>query len=136
MSFCRLRRYWWTVTCYRYFLERISHPSEVLKVGQKITAKLIKYNNETQRLSLGIKQLHDDPWKGANEKFKVGNTYKGVITNIADYGAFVEIDKGIEGLVHVSEMSWNKKQTNPFKLVSAGEVEVVILDFDEEEDWV
>ena len=100
--------------------KRISHPSEVLKVGQKITVKLIKYNNETQRLSLGIKQLHDDPWKGANEKFKVGNTYKGVITNIADYGAFVEIDKGIEGLVHVSEMSWNKKQTNPFKLVSAG----------------
>ena len=113
--------------------KRISHPSEVLKVGQKITVKLIKYNNETQRLSLGIKQLHDDPWKGANEKFKVGNTYKGKVTNIADYGAFVEIDKGIEGLVHVSEMSWNKKQTNPFKLVSAGkEVEVVILDFDEE----
>ena len=113
--------------------KRISHPSEVLKVGQKITVKLIKYNNETQRLSLGIKQLHDDPWKGASEKFKIGNTYKGVVTNIADYGAFVEIDKGIEGLVHVSEMSWNKKQTNPFKLVNAGkEVEVVILDFDEE----
>ncbi len=113
--------------------KRISHPSEVLKVGQKITVKLIKYNNETQRLSLGIKQLHDDPWKGASEKFKVGNTYKGQVTNIADYGAFVEIDKGIEGLVHVSEMSWNKKQTNPFKLVTAGkEVEVVILDFDEE----
>ncbi|MDC3023994.1 30S ribosomal protein S1 [Alphaproteobacteria bacterium] len=113
--------------------KRISHPSEVLKVGQKITVKLIKYNNETQRLSLGIKQLHDDPWKGASDKFKVGNTYKGVITNIADYGAFVEIDKGIEGLVHVSEMSWNKKQTNPFKMVTSGkEVEVVILDFDEE----
>ena len=90
--------------------KRISHPSEVLKVGQKITVKLIKYNNETQRLSLGIKQLHDDPWKGASEKFKVGNTYKGQVTNIADYGAFVEIDKGIEGLVHVSEMSWNKNR--------------------------
>ena len=90
--------------------KRISHPSEVLKVGQKITVKLIKYNNETQRLSLGIKQLHDDPWKGASEKFKVGNTYKGIVTNIADYGAFVEIDKGIEGLVHVSEMSWNKNR--------------------------
>ena len=113
--------------------KRISHPSEILKVGQKITVKLIKYNSETQRLSLGIKQLHDDPWKGAEKKFKVGNTYKGVVTNIADYGAFVEIDKGIEGLVHVSEMSWNKKQTNPFKLVNAGkEVNVVILDFDEE----
>jgi len=113
--------------------KRISHPSEVLKIGKKITVKLIKYNNETQRLSLGMKQLHDDPWKGASEKFKAGNTYDGVITNIADYGAFVEIDKGIEGLVHVSEMSWNKKQTNPFKLVTAGkEVQVVILDFDEE----
>ena len=113
--------------------KRISHPSEVLKVGQKITVKLIKYNTETQRLSLGVKQLHEDPWNGAESKFKVGNTYKGVVTNIADYGAFVEIDKGIEGLVHVSEMSWNKKQTNPFKLVSSGkEVEVVILDFDEE----
>ena len=113
--------------------KRISHPSELLKVGQKITVKLIKYNIETQRLSLGMKQLHEDPWNGAEKKFKIGNTYKGVVTNIADYGAFVEIDKGIEGLVHVSEMSWNKKQTNPFKLVNAGkEVEVVILDFDEE----
>ena len=113
--------------------KRISHPSELLKVGQKITVKLIKYNTETQRLSLGMKQLHEDPWNGAENKFKVGNTYNGVVTNIADYGAFVEIDKGIEGLVHVSEMSWNKKQTNPFKLVNAGkEVEVVILDFDEE----
>ena len=113
--------------------KRISHPSELLKVGQKITVKLIKYNIETQRLSLGMKQLHEDPWNGAENKFKIGNTYKGVVTNIADYGAFVEIDKGIEGLVHVSEMSWNKKQTNPFKLVNAGkEVEVVILDFDEE----
>ena len=113
--------------------KRISHPSEILKVGQKITVKLIKYNTDTQRLSLGMKQLHDDPWIGAETKFKVGNLYKGVVTNIADYGAFVEIDKGIEGLVHVSEMSWNKKQTNPFKLVNSGkEVEVVILDFDKE----
>ncbi len=113
--------------------KRISHPSEILKVGQKITVKLIKYNTETQRLSLGVKQLHEDPWNGAESKFKVGKTYKGVVTNIADYGAFVEIDKGIEGLVHVSEMSWNKKLTNPFKLVSTGkEVEVIVLDFDEE----
>ncbi len=113
--------------------KRISHPSEILKVGQKITVKLIKYNTDTQRLSLGMKQLNEDPWKGAGEKFKVGNKYKGIVTNIADYGAFVEIDKGIEGLVHVSEMSWTKKSNNPFKVVSAGkEVEVVILDFDEE----
>ncbi len=113
--------------------KRISHPSELLKVGQKITVKLIKYNMDTQRLSLGMKQLNEDPWKGAGEKFKVGSKYKGIITNIADYGAFVEIDKGIEGLVHVSEMSWTKKSNNPFKVVSPGkEVEVVILDFDEE----
>ena len=113
--------------------KRISHPSEILKVGQKITVKLIKYNTDTQRLSLGMKQLHDDPWKGAGDKFKVGNKYKGTVTNIADYGAFVEIDKGVEGLVHVSEMSWNKKSSNPFKMVSSGkEVEVIILDFDEE----
>ncbi len=113
--------------------KRISHPSEILSVGQKITVKLIKFNSDSQRLSLGMKQLHDDPWKGAGKKFKVGDKCKGTVTNIADYGAFVEIDKGIEGLVHVSEMSWNKKNTNPFKLVSSGkEVEVIILDFDEE----
>ncbi len=113
--------------------KRISHPSEILKIGQKITVKLIKYNMETQRLSLGMKQLNDDPWQGAGDKFKVGKKYKGIVTNIADYGAFVEIDKGIEGLVHVSEMSWTKKSSNPFKVVSAGkEVEVIILDFDEE----
>ena len=111
--------------------KRISHPSEVLSVGKKIRVKLIKYNSDSQRLSLGMKQLNEDPWKGADDKFKVGNKYEGLVTNIADYGAFVEIDKGIEGLVHVSEMSWNKKNANPFKLVAAGDkVEVVILDFD------
>ena len=111
--------------------KRISHPSEVLSVGKKIKVKLIKYNSDSQRLSLGMKQLNEDPWKGADDKFKVGNKYEGLVTNIADYGAFVEIDKGIEGLVHVSEMSWNKKNANPFKLVAAGDkVEVVILDSD------
>ena len=111
--------------------KRISHPSEVLSVGKKIKVKLIKYNSDSQRLSLGMKQLNEDPWKGADDKFKVGNKYEGLVTNIADYGAFVEIDKGIEGLVHVSEMSWNKKNANPFKLVEVGDkVEVVILDFD------
>ena len=111
--------------------KRISHPSEVLSVGKKIKVKLIKYNSDSQRLSLGMKQLNEDPWKGADNKFKVGNKYEGLVTNIADYGAFVEIDKGIEGLVHVSEMSWNKKNANPFKLVAAGDkVEVIILDFD------
>jgi small subunit ribosomal protein S1 len=72
--------------------KRISHPSELLSVGQKITVKLIKFNTDSQRLSLGMKQLNEDPWQGAGEKFKVGNKYKGVITNIADYGAFVEIN--------------------------------------------
>ena len=111
--------------------KRISHPSEVLSVGKKIKVKLIKYNSDSQRLSLGMKQLNEDPWQGADDKFKIGNKYNGVVTNIADYGAFVEIDKGIEGLVHVSEMSWNKKNTNPFKLVAVGDkVEVIILDFD------
>lgn len=111
--------------------KRISHPSELLSVGQKIKVKLIKFNSDSQRLSLGMKQLNEDPWKGAEEKFKVGSKYEGVISNIADYGAFVEIDKGIEGLVHVSEMSWNKKNSNPFKLVNTGEkVDVIILDFD------
>ena len=111
--------------------KRISHPSEVLSVGKKIKVKLIKYNSDSQRLSLGMKQLNEDPWQGADDKFKIGNKYNGVVTNIADYGAFVEIDKGIEGLVHVSEMSWNKKNTNPFKLVVVGDkVEVIILDFD------
>ena len=113
--------------------KRISHPSEILKVGQKVTVKLIKYNIDTQRLSLGMKQLNDDPWQAAGDKIKIGNKYKGIITNIADYGAFVEIEKGIEGLVHVSEMSWTKKSNNPFKMVSPGkEVDVIILDFDEE----
>ena len=118
--------------------KRISHPSELLSVGQKIKVKLIKFNSDSQRLSLGMKQLNEDPWKGAEEKFKVGSKYEGVISNIADYGAFVEIDKGIEGLVHVSEMSWNKKNSNPFKLVNTGEkVDVIILDFDlEKEDLV
>ena len=111
--------------------KRISHPSEVLSVGKKIKVKLIKYNSDSQRLSLGMKQLNEDPWQGADDKFQIGNKYKGVVTNIADYGAFVEIDKGIEGLVHVSEMSWNKKNTNPFKLAATGDkVEVIILDFD------
>ena len=111
--------------------KRISHPSELLSVGQKIKVKLIKFNSDSQRLSLCMKQLNEDPWKGAEEKFKVGSKYEGVISNIADYGAFVEIDKGIEGLVHVSEMSWNKKNSNPFKLVNTGEkVDVIILDFD------
>ncbi len=112
---------------------RVTHPTEVLSLGQKITVKLIKYNLDTQRISLGMKQLDDDPWKGAQEKYALNKKYKGRITNITDYGAFVEIEKGIEGLVHISEMSWTKKNTNPSKLVSAGEeVEVVILDFDVE----
>ncbi len=112
---------------------RVNHPSELLSLGQKITVKLIKYNSETQRISLGMKQLDDDPWKGAEKKYAPNQRHKGNITNITDYGAFVELEKGIEGLVHISEMSWTKKNTNPGKIVSVGqEVEVMILDFDTE----
>ncbi len=112
---------------------RINHPSEVLSIGQRIKVKVIKNNKETQRISLGMKQLEESPWIGANAKFPSGSKIKGNITNIADYGVFVEIAPGIEGLVHVSEMSWTKKNIHPGKTVSVGqEVQVAILDIDEE----
>ena len=111
--------------------KRINHPSEVLSVGQTINVKIIRFNEESQRISLGMKQLDNDPWQGVEGKFKVGEKIKGRITNIADYGAFVELGDGIEGLVHVSEMSWTKKNIHPGKLVSTSqEVEVMVLDVD------
>jgi small subunit ribosomal protein S1 len=111
--------------------KRINHPSEVLSVGQTINVKIIRFNEESQRISLGMKQLDSDPWAGVEGKFKVGTRYKGRITNIADYGAFVELGDGIEGLVHVSEMSWTKKNVHPGKIVSTSqEVEVQVLDVD------
>jgi len=111
--------------------QRITHPSEVLKLGEKIKVKVIKYDKDTQRISLGLKQLEESPWKDAGGKYKADSRHKGHITNITDYGAFVELEPGIEGLVHISEMSWTKKNIHPNKLVSVGqEVEAVILSID------
>jgi len=111
--------------------KRINHPSEVLTVGQTVNVKIIRFNEESQRISLGMKQLDSDPWQGVEGKFKIGQRYKGRVTNIADYGAFVELGEGIEGLVHVSEMSWTKKNIHPGKIVSTSqEVEVQVLDVD------
>ncbi|MCB9983748.1 MAG: 30S ribosomal protein S1 [Rhodospirillales bacterium] len=113
--------------------KRVNHPSESLQVGQTIDVQVIRFNEENQRISLGMKQLEDDPWKNINARFPVGNKLKGRITNIADYGAFVELEDGIEGLVHVSEMSWTKKNVHPGKIVSTSEeVEVMVLEVDED----
>lgn len=111
--------------------KRINHPSEALSVGQQIDVMVIRYNEETGRVSLGMKQLESDPWEGAESKYPVGAEFKGRISNITDYGAFVELDEGIEGLVHVSEMSWTKKNVHPGKIVSTSEeVNVKVLDVD------
>ena len=110
---------------------RINHPSEALTVGQTVDVQVIRFNEETQRISLGMKQLQSDPWENAIEKFKTGIRLNGRVTNITDYGAFVELDDGVEGLVHVSEMSWTKKNVHPGKIVSTSqEVEVVVLEVD------
>ncbi len=113
--------------------KRVSHPSEVLQIGQSIDVQVIRFNEESGRISLGMKQLEDDPWTDVAGKYNVGDKFTGRVTNIADYGAFVELENGIEGLVHVSEMSWTKKNIHPGKIVSTSqEVEVVVLDVDEE----
>ena len=112
--------------------KRINNPAEVLSVGQKVKVQITKFNPESGRISLGIKQMENDPWIGINERYAVGQTVKGKISNITDYGAFIEIEPGIEGLVHVSEMSWTKKNIHPGKLVTLGqEVEATILEVDE-----
>jgi small subunit ribosomal protein S1 len=112
---------------------RINHPSEALQVGQTVNVQVIRFNAETQRISLGMKQLEDDPWQGVEAKFPVGTKFTGRVTNITDYGAFVELEAGVEGLVHVSEMSWTKKNAHPGKLVSTSqEVDVMVLDVDSE----
>jgi small subunit ribosomal protein S1 len=110
---------------------RVNHPSEVLNIGQQVKVKIIKINHETHRISLGMKQLQDDPWQGIEAKYPVAARYKGRVTNITDYGAFVELEPGIEGLIHVSEMSWTKKNVHPGKIVSTSqEVDVQILEVD------
>ncbi len=111
--------------------KRINHPAEVLTVGQNVKVQVIRFNEDTQRISLGMKQLENDPWQAVADKYKVDEIYKGKVTNITDYGAFVELEDGIEGLVHVSEMSWTRKNVHPGKIVSTSEeVEVKVLEVD------
>ncbi len=111
--------------------KRINHPSEALHIGQTVKVQVIRFNSETQRISLGIKQLEADPWEGVEQKYPVNAKFVGRVTNITDYGAFVELEPGVEGLVHVSEMSWTKKNVHPGKIVSTSqEVEVMVLDVD------
>ena len=110
---------------------RVNHPSEILNVGDTVKVQIIRINPETQRISLGMKQLQSDPWSAIAEKYPAGAKVKGTVTNIADYGAFVELEPGVEGLIHVSEMSWTKKNTHPGKIVSTSQqVEVQVLEVD------
>src|SRR5689334_19949411 len=110
---------------------RINHPSEALQIGQQVKVQVIRFNPDTQRISLGMKQLEADPWDGVGAKYPVGAKFTGRVTNITDYGAFVELEPGVEGLVHVSEMSWTKKNVHPGKIVSTSqEVDVLVLDVD------
>jgi len=113
--------------------KRVNHPSEVLNIGDTVKVQIIRINRDTQRISLGMKQLESDPWEGAAAKYPIGGVFRGRVTNITEYGAFVELEAGIEGLVHVSEMSWTKKNVHPGKIVSTSqEVDVKVLEVDEE----
>ena len=112
---------------------RVNHPSDALQIGQTVNVQVIRFNPETQRISLGMKQLEADPWEGVEAKYPVRTKFTGRVTNITDYGAFVELEPGVEGLVHVSEMSWTKKNVHPGKIISTSqEVEVMVLDVDPE----
>ena len=111
---------------------RVNHPSEILTIGQTVQVQVVKINKETHRISLGMKQLQDDPWTTVANQYPLDSTHTGRVTNITDYGAFVELEPGVEGLVHVSEMSWTKKNVHPGKIVSTSqEVEVMVLEIDE-----
>ena len=111
--------------------KRINHPSDFLKIGQKIKVKILKLNIESNKISLGIKQLTKDPWQNIEKKYKEGKNYSGKVSKITDYGAFIELKEGIEGLIHISEMTWDKKKKNPSEIVSIGEkVDVTILELD------
>jgi small subunit ribosomal protein S1 len=113
--------------------KRVNHPSEVLNIGDTVRVQIIRINKDTQRISLGMKQLESDPWDGAGQKYPIGAKLSGRVTNITEYGAFVELEPGIEGLVHVSEMSWTKKNVHPGKIVSTSqEVDVIVLEVDQE----
>jgi len=112
---------------------RVKHPSEVLSVGDEVTAKVLKFDTEKNRVSLGMKQLGEDPWVGLSRRYPTGTRLFGKVTNLTDYGAFVEVEQGIEGLVHVSEMDWTNKNVHPSKVVALGdEIEVMILEIDED----
>jgi small subunit ribosomal protein S1 len=111
--------------------KRVNHPSELIEIGQSVKVQIVRINNETQRISLGMKQLESDPWDGVAAKYPLGAKLSGTVTNITEYGAFVELEAGIEGLVHVSEMSWTKKNVHPGKIVSTSqEVDVLVLEVD------
>ena len=111
---------------------RVNHPSEILSIGETVKVQVVKINKDTHRISLGMKQLQADPWDTVADKFPIGSVHQGRVTNITDYGAFVELEAGIEGLVHVSEMSWTKKNVHPGKIVSTSqEVDVMVLEIDE-----
>jgi small subunit ribosomal protein S1 len=113
--------------------KRINHPSEVINIGDTVKVQIVRINKDTQRISLGMKQLESDPWDSAVAKYPVGTKLSGAVTNITEYGAFIELEAGIEGLVHVSEMSWTKKNVHPGKIVSTSqEVDVIVLDVDHE----
>ena len=110
---------------------RVNHPSEILTIGETVKVQVVKINKDTHRISLGMKQLQNDPWDAVETKFSLGSVHKGRVTNITDYGAFVELEAGVEGLVHVSEMSWTKKNVHPGKIVSTSqEVDVMVLEID------
>ena len=112
---------------------RVNHPSEILSIGETVKVQVVKINKDTHRISLGMKQLQSDPWDTVADKFPIGSVHSGRVTNITDYGAFVELEAGIEGLVHVSEMSWTKKNVHPGKIVSTSqEVDVMVLEIDEQ----
>ena len=112
---------------------RVNHPSEMFKIGDEVEVKVLKYDKDSERVSLGVKQITDDPWIHATEKYAAGKTVKGVVVSLEDYGAFVELEKGVEGLIHISEMSWTRRIKHPGKMVAIGdEVEVKILEIDVE----
>jgi small subunit ribosomal protein S1 len=110
---------------------RINHPSDILKVGENVKVQVIRFNRDNQRISLGMKQLEEDPWRGVEERYQIGSRRRGVVTNVTDYGAFVELEPAVEGLIYVTEMSWTKKNIHPGKILSTSqEVEIQVLDVD------
>src|SRR6185503_1480390 len=116
---------------------RVNHPSELFQVGDEVTVKVLKFDRETERVSLGLKQIQADPWTSAQQQFPVGSRVKGKVVSLTDYGAFIELVPGVEGLIHVSEMSWTKRVKHPRKMFQKGdEVEAVLLNIDGENERI